>query len=202
MKNIAYLILALATALCGCSRESDLKKSIFIPDPDDANLPSYTEWGYNTFGAYINRDIFIYSDSQIPLQISVKGNTTVFQLVGKTGDFLTSKTSTSLSFQVTNVAPTSAEGLDVLNKKVFQLADPAVEVYLEQNGRRSKLDKPSGTLIFERVQRVTIDRKYSQMILSGYFDISATLNEGLISISDGRFDVGIRDGYNFYYQPI
>lgn len=202
MKNIAYLILALATALCGCSRESDLKKSIFIPDPDDANLPSYTEWGYNTFGAYINRDIFIYSDSQIPLQISVKGNTTVFQLVGKTGDFLTSKTSTSLSFQVTNVAPTSPEGLDVLNKKVFQLTDPAVEVYLEQNGRRSKLAIRTGTLIFERVQRVTIDRKYSQMILSGYFDISATLNGGLISISDGRFDVGIRDGYNFYYQPI
>jgi len=202
MKNIAYLILALATALCGCSRESDLKKSIFIPDPDDANLPSYTEWGYNTFGAYINRDIFIYSDSQIPLQISVKGNTTVFQLVGKTGDFLTSKTSTSLSFQVTNVAPTSPEGLDVLNKKVFQLTDPAVEVYLEQNGRRSKLAIRTGTLTFERVQRVTIDRKYSQMILSGYFDISATLNGGLISISDGRFDVGIRDGYNFYYQPI
>ncbi len=202
MKNIAYLILALATALCGCSRESDLKKSIFIPDPDDANMPSYTEWGYNTFGAYINRDIFIYSDSQIPLQISVKGNTTVFQLVGKTGDFLTSKTSTSLSFQVTNVAPTSPEGLDVLNKKVFQLTDPAVEVYLEQNGRRSKLAIRTGTLTFERVQRVTIDRKYSQMILSGYFDISATLNGGLISISDGRFDVGIRDGYNFYYQPI
>jgi len=202
MKNIAYLILALATALCGCSRESDLKKSIFIPDPDDANLPSYTEWGYNTFGAYINREIFIYSDSQIPLQISVKGNTTVFQLVGKTGDFLTSKTSTSLSFQVTNVAPTSPEGLDVLNKKVFQLTDPAVEVYLEQNGRRSKLAIRTGTLTFERVQRVTIDRKYSQMILSGYFDISATLNGGLISISDGRFDVGIRDGYNFYYQPI
>lgn len=202
MKNIAYLILALAAALCGCSRESDLKKSIFIPDPEDANLPSYTEWGYNTFGAYINRDIFIYSDSQIPLQIAVKGNTTAFQLVGKTGDYLTSKTSTSLSFQLTNIAPTSPEGLDVLNKRVFQLTDPAVEVYLEQNGRRSKLAIRTGTLTFERVQRVTIDRKYSQMILSGYFDISATLNGGPITISDGRFDVGIRDGYNFYYQPV
>lgn len=40
------------------------------------------------------------------------------------------------------------------------------------------------------------------MILSGYFELSAMQNGSLISISDGRFDVGLKNGYNFTYQPI
>lgn len=68
MKKFIY-ILAIAATLCGCFKESDLKKSIFIPDPDDSRLPAYTEWGYNTFGAYFDRDIFIYTDNTTPFKL-------------------------------------------------------------------------------------------------------------------------------------
>lgn len=199
MRNIAYIFLAVV-ALCSCSRESDLKKSIFIPDPDDSRLPAYTEWGYNTFGAYLDREVFIYNDNLIPFVTLANNSITEFQFNGEIYEnFFTNNDKVSLIIKTSTIHPTKAEDLVALNGKTFQLSTPNFEVYLERNGARSKLSVQQGSLTFQRVQKVFVDRKYTEMILSGYFEISAT---GATSITEGRFDVAVKDGYSFSYQPV
>jgi len=199
MRRIAYILLA-AVALCSCSRESDLKKSIFIPDPDDSRLPAYTEWGYNTFGAYLDREVFIYNDNLIPFVAIAKNSVTELQFNGEIYEnFFSNDEKVSLIIKTSSIHLTKAEDLVVLNGKTYQLSSPNFEAYLERNGARSKLSVQQGSLTFQRVQKVFVDKKYTEMILSGYFEITAT---GTPSITEGRFDVAVKDGYSFSYQPV
>ena len=42
--------------------DADLHRTIFIRDKNYPDLPQYSEWGYNTFGAYINDEVFVSGD--------------------------------------------------------------------------------------------------------------------------------------------
>ena len=44
--------------------------SVYIEDADIPGMPAYTEWGYNTFGAFYGRDLFTYTDKEVPLVIT------------------------------------------------------------------------------------------------------------------------------------
>ena len=199
MKKLAYLLI-LAVALCACSRESDLKKSIFIPDSDDSRLPAYSEWGYNTFGAYIDDDVFIYNDDFTPLKVIATGSYTEFQFNGSMyDDYRHNDDPVTLIFRSTSIRPTAAEDFMQQNGITYQLNTPDFEVYLNNGGIPTKLTNVRGTLTFQRVQRVLVDKKYTEMILSGYFDLSGSANGSTINISDGRFDIGVKDNYNFSY---
>ena len=46
----------------GCVEDPDLHRSIFVRDKQHPDLPQYSEWGYNTFGAYFNEDVFVSGD--------------------------------------------------------------------------------------------------------------------------------------------
>jgi hypothetical protein len=85
------------------------------------------------------------------------------------------------------------------NGITYQLNTSDFEVYLNNGGIPTKLTNVRGTLTFQRVQRVLVDRKYTEMILSGYFDLSGSANGSTIRINDGRFDIGVKDSYNFIY---
>ena len=201
MKKLAYSIL-MAVILCACSKESDLKKSIFIPDPDDSRLPAYSEWGYNTFGAYIGREVFTYNDNAIPFKVIAYNSITELQFNGEIyEEFHSNDQKVSLIIKTKSILSKSAEDLSMLNGNTYPLSTSSTDVYLERNGVRTKLTVLQGSLTFQRVQKVFIDRKYTEMILSGYFEISAMQNGNAISITEGRFDVGVKNGYNFTYQP-
>ncbi|WP_320053230.1 hypothetical protein [uncultured Acetobacteroides sp.] len=208
MKKLLYL-LALAVALGACHRESDLKKSIFIPDADDSRLPAYSEWGYNTFGAHIddnasiyNDDVLIYNDDFTPLTIAANGSYTEFKFNGSMyDDYRHNEDPVTLIFRSTSIRPTTAEELIKQNGQIYQLNTSDFEVYLNSGGIPTKLTSVRGTLTFQRIQRVLVDKKYTEMILSGYFDLSGSANGNTISITDGRFDIGVKDIYNFSYQP-
>lgn len=202
MKRILYIVF-LALTLMGCSRESDLRKSIFIPDPENPDLPAYTEWGYNTFGAYINNDLFLYADNEEPLMITATNSYVEFMFTGYRGEAWHEGTKTKLYIQTSKILPTTAEDLASLNGKAVNLADPASAVYISYNGTKTKLTKLNGTIVFDRVQRIIIDKKYTQMILSGHFDLSGEIGVGgtSVRITDGRFDSGIREFTNFVYEP-
>ncbi|MDO9154882.1 MAG: hypothetical protein Q7U47_14440, partial [Paludibacter sp.] len=62
-----------------------LKKSIFIYDTENPGLPIYSEWGYNTFGAYIDRTVFV-SDNNNFTKIIVNGDTMNILLKGTMND--------------------------------------------------------------------------------------------------------------------
>jgi hypothetical protein len=208
MKKLAYLLLV-AAALCACSRESDLKKSIFVPDPDDNRLPAYSEWGYNTFGAHIdddannyNYDVFIYNDDFTPLNIAANGSYTEFQFYGSLyDDYRHNDDPVTLIFRSTSIHPTTAEDLMEQNNKTYQLNTSDFAVYLKSGGISTKLTITSGTLTFQRVQKVLVDKRYTEMILSGYFEFSGSANGNTFHFTDGCFDIGVKDSYNFSYQP-
>jgi len=199
MKNIAYLIVALF-AVVGCSRESDLRKSIFIPDPDDARLPAYTEWGYNTFGAYLNEEAFTNEQVSKPVTIYASSTSTEFRFEGYLGENYFDKNgkTTVLSIKTTALTLKAIEEIESLNGKSISLSDPAVAVTVYDDGSTQPLRITSGKMTFNRVQKVLIDKKYSQMIISGYFELAGDRSNGSrVILSDGRFDVGVKDYYNF-----
>lgn len=199
MKKIAYFILA-TLMLAGCSKESDLKMSIFIPDSDDPRLPAYSEWGYNTFGAILNDDAFTSEGITRPLTINASSNTTEFCFEGYQDHYFpyNNSKSTTLTIKSSSIHLNSAEDLASLNGKTLQLSDLSVEVYIGSSGQKDKAIITKGTLTFNRIQRVTVDKKYTQMIISGYFEMIGKVNGTSFLISDGRFDFGIRDYYNLY----
>ncbi|GAB3916097.1 hypothetical protein GCM10028826_32040 [Mucilaginibacter boryungensis] len=53
MKNFTLCLILIAIVSVGC------KKSTFVPDPLDGDLPAYTESGNNTAGAYVNGDPWV-----------------------------------------------------------------------------------------------------------------------------------------------
>ena len=58
-KYFFFALFATVAMSFGCSREYNLEQTIFIYDPEFQDLPIYSEWGYNTFGAYYDREAFI-----------------------------------------------------------------------------------------------------------------------------------------------
>jgi hypothetical protein len=55
----------------------------------------------------------------------------------------------------------------------------------------------SGELTFKRAQNLLVDEKQVEVILSGYFEFKALIDNEPVTISNGRFDVGISPD-NFY----
>lgn len=197
------LICALAATLFACSEGSDLKKSIFVPDAEDSRLPAYTEWGYNTFGAYTDgRDVFTFSNSDIPLKIYASSSATELEFSGEMyEEYGANNSQRELIIRTTAIAPKSAEDLAALNGKNIKLDATNAEVYVVKNGVKSKIVLTTGSSItFNRVQKIYIDKKYTQMIVSGYFEILTASARSSDSFTDGRFDVGIKDGYSFFNE--
>ena len=88
MKNIIYriaisVVIILQTAfMASCSMDDvELSRSVFIPDRTSPGLPEYSEWGYNTFGAYIDRVPFVSGEEE-PAKIYVNSDTLHFFLKG------------------------------------------------------------------------------------------------------------------------
>ena len=44
-KQLLNISLAILLFLAACSKETELQKSVFIPDKDYPSLPAYSEWG-------------------------------------------------------------------------------------------------------------------------------------------------------------
>ena len=55
-----------------------------------------------------------------------------------------------------------------------------------------------GELYFKRVQHLLVDKRSVEAILSGYFQFKTLVDGKPITLSNGRFDVGI--GYENFYS--
>jgi len=199
MIHVSFAILLLITA---CSKESELKKSVFIPDAENPSLPAYTEWGYNTFGALYERDIFIYNDREIPAKIISTGGITSFVLKGQLGAsgyyYSYDSYDMSLSFDLKDFVPSAYTDLVELNDTIFDLTQPDIQVFITLDTIRSEVHILEGGLEFKRAQQLIVDTKQIEVILSGHFKFQALVDEEPVSITEGRFDVGI-GADNFYH---
>jgi hypothetical protein len=203
MKN-QFIMMMLTAALffAACSDEAELQKSVFVPDEDFPELPAYTEWGYNTFGAYYDRELFIYNAYEVPAKVVNTEGTTSFILNGTRGlyyyyEYSPENNAMSLSFDLTGFLPQAYTDLVALNDSVIDLLDPDCRVMVTRDGQKYQEQIINGTLHFKRVQNLIVDKEQVEVILSGTFEYQALSNDVPFSVSLGRFDVAVGKS-NFY----
>ena len=194
MKKICF-ILIISALLSACSRD-EMDRTIFIPDEHDYNLPAYTEWGYNSFGAEYERNYFLATDDIVPCKIVYQNKKLEFSLYGK----FNHSHNMSLSFIFPFDTIRKYEDLLKLHNKKINLASYNCKVIMVEDGDSATLKiSNNGELHFRRAQLLTIDDVVNRVILSGTFEFGCLKNGRPSAMTDGRFDVGItdRDFYSF-----
>lgn len=191
--SIALLIIIQAMTTSSCSMSDvELTRSVFIEDKLSPGLPIYSEWGYNTFGAYIDRIPFV-SGSQEPAKIYVNTDTLRFFLKGHYEN-----SNLSIIFSIKGIAPNEYNELTLLNDTIIQLKDSNCQVEMNIGGVDNKMTLIDGALYFKRAQLLYVDKEVMKSILSGEFRFRTFIKGEPTAISNGRFDVGI--GYENFYK--
>jgi len=202
MKTPGYLLFFFMPAIvAGCTDDYNLEKSVFIKDRQFVDLPAYSEWGYNTFGAYYGNEVFVSDDYTIPARIRVTDNSMAFILTGHkgpTGNY-PGNAEMAMTFLLNGYSPDHYQDLTVFNDSVIDLTNPEWQVLISAGNTEYTADMLSGELHFKRVQHLLVDESPMEVILSGYFEFQASINGNPVSVTQGRFDVGI-DGGNFLRQ--
>jgi hypothetical protein len=196
MKKI--FIVGIVSVLLACSDDAELRRSVFIPDPDAPGLPKYSEWGYNTFGAFYNRETIVSNDYQVPVQVIQQFNTTVFQFRGQKGsNYYWSEDFFEIKLTIQDFQPANYQDLMSLHGQVIDLADERYSISIEDAYSTYDVELLSGTFEFKRAQHLLVDGEPEEVILSGVFEFQAMIDGEPVSISEGRFDVGV-GSYNFF----
>ncbi len=206
MKNTLF-ILSVVWILTSCeSAQYDLDRSINIPDEVYSELPAYSEWGYNTFGAFYERKLFIYSNSEVPAKVTYTNNLARLCFKGLLrepstydgyyGDYYYSGEPMTLIFDLPEFHPDTYSDLVELNEKNFSLKDPKMNVTAIISLDTIDLNIFNGELQIRKANQLMVDDEPVGVILSGYFGFQALVNGTPVSMSYGRFDVNI-DQYDF-----
>ena len=204
MKNYFFAaVVAVMIFFSSCSDDAQMDRTIFIADENDSNLPAYTEWGYNSFGAiYDRRTYFLVSNNIAPCKISYKDGALRFTLSGifranSTSYYNAEREHVTLSFSFPEDNISQFSDLLKLDKKQINLKDENCVVKIIRGDNEKNLEILDGNLNFKRAQLLYIDEVPNRVILSGVFELRFLENEFPTVISDGRFDVGINDN-DFY----
>ncbi len=183
----------------GCAKDNSLQQSVFISDPENPQLPIYSEWGYNTFGAFYDRSVFVSNNSAVPSKVIVSKDTLSFELFGQlngAGNYYSTQNMT-IDFQLKGFSLTQYTDLTKLNDSALDLTNPLYQVLISIDGSTVPATILNGSLFFKRTQNLQVDDVPIEVILSGYFNFQAIINNNPVTISNGRFDVGIGPD-NFY----
>jgi hypothetical protein len=206
MKECIFKIIAAMMILSSsCKKDSEMDRTIFFFYEEDASLPAYTEWGYNSFGAmYDNRTYFLVSNNIVPCKILYKEGDLRFTLSGifraeKPSKYGTEKEEVTLSISFPEKTIIHYSDLLMLNNKKIDLSDDDCVVKIIRGKNERTLEVKDGNLHFKRAQLLYIDDVPNRVILSGVFELRFLENEFPTVISDGRFDVGINDNVFYAY---
>lgn len=194
MKKYIILPLMIVTLIVSsCSEDYQLQKSVFIEDVNSPNLPIYSEWGYNTFGVYIDRKPFISNSSDLPAKIIVNKDT--FNLILK-GNL--NYQDVTMKFSIIGYSPAKYTDLVSLNDTTFNLTSNKCIVTMTTDTTTKRFNIFEGKLFFKRVQSLYVDNELTESILSGTFSFKTFISGEPIAVSNGRFDFGI--GYENFYN--
>jgi len=188
-----YSIIAIICLLASCEID-EMEQTVFIPDEADKNLPAYTEWGYNSFGAKYERMYFFSTNNIVPCKITVQDGMMTFTLSGRVSSSNSSYSGENMtlyfSFPV-NEPMNHYKDLMVLHQKHIDLTDASCELKMMRASSTEDITLLSGDLFFQRVQLLRINEQENRVILSGTFELMFLRNQLPELISKGRFDVGI-----------
>lgn len=198
MKRYLIYIVSILSFV-SCSKDVDFSKSVMIYDKELTDLPAYSEWGYNTFGVYYDREVLISNDEEVPLKVIVTNNQTSFVFTGQKGNYYYSYSyyPMTLELTLTDFVPNVYSDLSVLHDSTINLNTKNCKVGLYIGTDTIPVKVIDGQFYFKRVQKVMVDKKPQELILSGYFDFKALVNGKPITFSNGRFDLGLANA-NFY----
>jgi hypothetical protein len=186
-----WFLLCMAIA-GGCVGDPDLQRSIFVRDIRYPDLPQYSEWGYNTFGAFINEDVFV-SGAELWEPASVMQNDTamILSFHGEKRSRGKDTTDMIMYFTITRSSPVYAEFLSSLNDSVLDLSAASNQVQIVSDNSLYPVTITSGELHFKRVQNLVVDMDPMETIFSGTFEFEGIMDGMPVSVTLGRFDVGV-----------
>ena len=200
-RHIILFSIGISLLFGACTSDYELDRPVFIDDEIYPGLPAYTEWGYNSFGVYIDRRPFTSSNWDLPVKVIAKDRTLQFQLRGNMSYYsMNSYSWNALTFFIKGLSMEDYKDLLYLHEQTFDLTSDNCQVTLERDGMTYELPILSGALNFKRAQHLYIDKQSQQVILSGTFNFKTIIEEEPITASEGRFDLGIGDD-NFYFYP-
>ena len=192
-----YIIIAMALlAMTACSK-SDFKETQYIDDPDFSGLPIYSEMGYNTFGAYINEQVFYFNRSNRPFYLVADRENLTMTLYGwHNGNNLNMVFTLPIDSTYHLEDYHSLLALDGKNFTI-DLVPTSCNVRMEGPYAPNIESIYSGYIRFEKVQQVIVDKTDAEVVVSGKFQFRAFTPDGTrIDVTGGRFDLGV-DNANF-----
>lgn len=193
-KHIFFLLAIILFIISSCSKNDyELNQSVFIEDTENPELPIYSEWGYNTFGVYIDRKPFVSKNYELPSKIIISHDTLNLYFMGEMG-----YEKVSLIFSFPGYAVNEYTDLIILNNDTINLTDSNCKVTFTEKGITTKLTPKNGYFIFNKVQNLYVDNTLSKAIISGYFRFQTEYYNEYITFDAGRFDLGI--GYDNFYN--
>lgn len=150
-------IVLIAFASCAYYDNNDyfLEQSVFVEDSENPGLPEYSEWGYNTFGAYIDRQAFVSTSHDMPAKIIIYPDTLNLILTGEKNGL-----KTVLKFSFIGYSPKEYINLVELDGDTIDLTDrnKCIITYTESNNSVVELAPFNGDFIFNRVQNLYVMR--------------------------------------------
>lgn len=193
--RLIFLSIAILIAIISCEKMEDfnLSETVFVEDPYYPGLPIYSEWGYNTFGAYIDRKPFVSTTDDLPAKIIVNSDTLNLTLRGRMGS-----QNVDLKISIKGLSLATYANLTELDNTTFNLKESGRLVTLKIGNETTVLNLIEGELVVKRAQRLFVDEQPTRAIISGYLNLKTFLNNEPIAISHGRFDLGI--GYENFYN--
>jgi hypothetical protein len=192
--HVIWLFL-IVSVVGGCVGDPDLHRSIFVRDKQYPDLPQYSEWGYNTFGAYFNDDVFVSGDYLWEPASVTQGETAmVLSFHGEKRIKGKDTTDMIMYFNITRSSPRYDQFLFSLNDSVIDLAATSNQVLIMSDTALYPVTINIGALHFKRVQNLIIDMQPMETIFSGTFEFQGIMNGYPLSVTLGRFDVGV----NYY----
>ncbi|GAB1416315.1 hypothetical protein MASR2M117_17210 [Paludibacter sp.] len=191
---IATFIVTMALTVTSCnSSEFDLSQSVFIEDYDAPGLPIYSEWGYNTFGMYIDKTPFVSSNDLQAVKVIVKPDTLNIELKGRYRSSLA-----LMRISIKGYVPADYPDLVQLNDSLLNLRNSNCTVTMNYDNKTLKLNIIQGELYFKNVQKLYVDKDLIKTNLSGKIQFKTFIDGEPVSVNNGRFDLGI--GYNNFFN--
>jgi len=191
-----FRFLLFSALTVSCVEDAELHRSIFIRDKKYPDLPQYSEWGYNTFGAFVNNEVFVSGEYTDPANVYPEGQSITFSLSGEKRSIGKDTAQMVIYFVFPGYSRDEDHFFRSLNDSVFDLTDSYCQVFIETDYTRYPVDVSSGELHFIRVQNLIVDNYPEETILSGTFGFSGMMNGNEIYVSQGRFDVGVSSFLN------
>lgn len=198
MKNyilfIASVIFGGLFFSCESMDDYELTETVYVEDPYAPGLPIYSEWGYNTFGAYIDRAEFKSTSRDIPSKIFIRNDTLRILMRGELRN-----ESADLTFSFPGLSYETYDQLIDLHDRTIDLMASGSLVELKKGNEPTELlDVFDGTFHIKRAQHLFIDEVPQRLILSGVFQFQTFYKGEPITISRGRFDLGY--GYENFFN--